>query len=205
MDAARRRRSNAGPRRRALTLIELVMGMAGTALVASALAAMMELTVYGSRDITDLHRMVIREKRVGDRMAATLRRSHSALASGTDYLVLWEGDTNESGGHSLSELVRIERDDGSSTLSAYQAPATLDPLDDTEYVLGTSDFNIETLAIKGTANFPATLWAEDVTAWTLTLNHVTPQNATLVSYRLQITTPNVTDTAIGAAALRNRD
>ena len=89
-------------------------------------------------------------------------------------------------------------------MRSYKAPDSLDPASDTEYDLLTDDFNAETNSIKGTADFPQTLWAAGVTAWTIALDDADPQSASLVSYRMTIAHDELLDTTIGAAALRKR-
>jgi len=52
--------------------------------------------------------------------------------------------------------------------------------------------------------FPAEIWAESVASWTVAANDVDEQQASLASFRFEIEHEDMSDTLIGAAALRNR-
>ena len=206
LDATRLR--TAGPStsyaRGALTLVELLLAILGTVLVSMALAAMLAATAYATSNRTDVRSVAVKHKVIAGRMGAAIRSSKTVLDEGDDYLVLWMDDANLSGQPNLSEIRRIERDNATNELRSYKAPDSLLPADDTEYDLLTDDFNAQTNSIKGTANFPLTLWAAGVTAWTITLDDGDPLLASLVSYRMTIAHDELLDTTIGATALRNK-
>ncbi len=187
-----------------LTLVELLLAIIGTALVSTALAAMLAATAFGTSNRTDVRSVAVKHKVIAGRLGAAIRSSKMVLAEGDDYLVLWMDDADLSGQPNLSEIRRIERDNATNELRSYKAPDSLNPADDTEYDLAIDDFNAETNSIKGTANFPQTLWAAGVTAWTITLDDADAQSASLVSYRMTIARGELVDTTIGATALRNR-
>ena len=190
--------------RGALTLLELLLAILGVAMVSMAVAAILAATAYATSDQIDVRSVAVKHKVIASRLGAAIRSSKMVLAQGSDYLVLWMEDADASGQPNLSEIRRIERDNATSELRSYKAPDSLAPVDDTEYDLLTDDFNVETNSIKGTANFPQTLWAADVTAWTIALDDADPQSASLVSYRMTIEHGELPDTAIGATALRNK-
>lgn len=185
--------------RRGMTLVELLLAMMGMAMVGAAVAAMMEAVSIGTSNRTDVRGLVVKEKVVSNRVGAAIRSSGMVLAEGDDYLVLWHGDLDHNEQPNLSEIQRLERDATSKELRSYQN-ASASP--DTLYILS-DDFNALTNAIKGTANFPKTLWASGVSAWDITLNDVTAQAASLVSYRMTFDGVKLSDTAAGVAALRN--
>ncbi len=187
-----------------LTLVELLLAILGAVLVSTALAAMMAATAYATSNRTDVRSVAVKHKVIASRLGAAIRSSKMVLAEGDDYLVLWMEDADSSGQPNLSEIRRIERDSATNELRSYKAPDSLNPADDTEYDLLTDDFNAETNSIKGTANFPQTLWAASVTAWTITLDDADPRLALLVSYRMTIAHDDLLDTTIGATALRNK-
>ena len=183
-----------------MTLIELLLALAGTAMVGVAIATMLVAVAYGTQSDKDLRTLVVKYKTVDGRVSASLRGSHMVLAQGSDYLVLWMFDTDGSAAPNLSEIRRIECANG--VLTSYKAPDNLDPLYDVAYALA-DDFDAITAAIKGDATFPGEIWATDVTDWTIALNENDPQAATLVSYRLTFQAGILSDIAINAVALRN--
>ena len=187
-----------------LTLVELLLAILGTVLVSTALAAMMAATAYATADRIDVRSVAVKHKVIAGRLGAAIRSSKMVLDQSDDYLVLWMDDADLSGQPNLSEIRRIERDNATNELRSYKAPDSLNPVDDTEYDLLNDDFDAETNSIKGTANFPQTLWAASVTAWTITLDDADPQSASLVSYRMTIAHHELLDTTIGATALRNK-
>jgi hypothetical protein len=48
----------------------------------------------------------------------------------------------------------------------YQAPATLADASDTVYDPATTNFLTTTAGLRGSASFPAAVWANNVSAWT---------------------------------------
>jgi len=197
-------------RRRAvgLTLVELLLAITITAFVGTAVASMMVSVTYGTTSRTEMRDVLVRTKVLTSRMNAAVRGSKMVLDSGTDYVVLWIADTREDGQPNISELRRIERDDSTGTITSYLADfpdawdeATLDA-NDTAYDL-TENFDSITQSLQSGSYFPGTTWSDHVTAWTITLDDADEQLATLMSYRLTLSIGAVTETAIGAAALRN--
>ncbi len=190
-------------RARGMTLIELLLAVAGTALVAAAIAAMLVATSYGTESRTDMRELIVKHKAISTRLSAAIRSARMVLEQGDGYIVLWLADTNEDGQPNLAELRRLERHGATNALRSYIAPADLDETDNTAYDLDTTDFGTETDSIKGSANFPEALWATDVTGWDLTLDDADARLARLVTWRLALRAGDMTDTAVGVAALRN--
>lgn len=185
-----------------LSLAELILALAGMALVGAAVAVMINATAYGTDSRRDMRGVVVREKTMTSRVNAAIRSSKMVLAQGTDYVVLWMFDTTGDELPNLSEIRMIERKSVTSELYSYKAPANLAPAADTSYEL-TINFKTTLDAIKGGSTFPGERWGSNVSTWGITLNNATAQSATLVSYRLTITASTISDTAIGASALRN--
>jgi prepilin-type N-terminal cleavage/methylation domain-containing protein len=186
-----------------LTLLELMLALAITGVIGLGVATMLLATSQGTASRTDLRAAVVKHKTLTGRFDASVRGSTMVLAHGSNYLVLWTGDTNGDGLPRLSELRRVEWNTtaNANTIVSYKAPSTLAAASDTAYALS-DNFATITSALKGTSNFPAEVWATGISGWTVTLNHATAANATLVRYRFVTTSSEVSDDIVGAAALR---
>lgn len=200
IDAAPRRRGRAPAA--ALTLVELLLGLAVTAVIAAAVGAMLFFASHGAstRDVTR-SRMVANEL-AGMRVNMAIRSARAVLAEGDGYLVLWMADTRANNAPNLSELRRIERDDSTDRLLSYRAPDDLAEADDTLYDLGSTNFKIVTNSLKGSSEFPGEVWGTDVTGWTTDVDAVDPLDCRHVSYRITTTLEDVAQTMVGGAALR---
>jgi type II secretory pathway pseudopilin PulG len=188
--------------RRAMTLLEVMLAMAGVAMIGLAMSSFLFATVYATNTGKDMRVLIVKHKSVLARMSAAIRSSKMIVAQGNDYLVLWVADTDDSGTPHLAELRRIERDAATKTLRSYEAPDTLAPADNTEYDLASTNFDTATNAVKGTAKFPAETWTTEVAAGAITLDEASPQAARLVSYRFTVEANDMSEIIIGATALR---
>jgi hypothetical protein len=200
----RQRPPASGPARPGLTLLEMLLALAGTALVAIAIAAMTSAVAYGTADRTDLRSLVVKQKTICSRITAAIRSSAKVLAATDDIIVLWLCDDDASGTPNLSEIQRIVRNGSSRQLRSYAAAPSLTPAHNTSYNLTTTDFNAVTAALEGTTDFPGETWATGVDAWEIDLNRADPKLATLVSFRLTLRAGDLRDITVAAAALRNR-
>jgi hypothetical protein len=198
-----------------MTLVELLLGLAITALIGLGIMTVLFAVTRGTATQNDARGLVVKEKVVGGRVGAALRGSKMVLASGTDYVILWSADMRDPGPPSLSQLRRLERDSSGrlwSYAASFPADWTQDQIDaaDTEYPFD-SDFNAVTTALKtqmfGTQSaFPGALWGTAISAFSVTPNKANPQAATMMSYRVTIlpgSGSTQSDVATGAAALRN--
>lgn len=181
-----------------LSLVELVLAMAITAVVALAIAAMLSATSYGTDTSRDMRELAVRGKTLCSRINEAVRQADRVLAAGDDYLVLW-ADHDGDGLVGVHELMRIEWDEDERAVLAWSAadnaPAQSWPTD--------ANFDAITTSLKASAAFPARQWASDVAQWQLALDD-DPADARLVSYRLRLATGRLEDVTVNAAALRNR-
>lgn len=191
------RRSNI--RSRGLTLLELLLALAGTAVIGSAVAAMLTGVIYGTATDKDMRSLITRQMALRTRVEAEVRESYMLLDSGSDYMILWAGDTNEDGLPSKAEIQVIEYDAVMDRVMRY-APAPL--ITDVDYAL-TDDFRTATNSYKGDSTFPGERWAEQINSFALTLDHIDPQSSRLVSFRFGMAGGEVSYTGIGAATIRN--
>jgi len=192
--------SSARRRSAGLTLIELMLAVSGLALIGGAITSMLFAVAYGTTIDKDMRSLVTRQMALRARITAAVRESQMVLDQGDEYIVLWVYDSDESGKPNVEEIQLIEYVAADSELLSYRSPATAGT--NTEYDLG-SDFRSVTTALKGSADFPQTRWASDVTAFAFSIDEASPQDARLVSFEVTLLGGEIPDTSIGAAALRN--
>ena len=197
-----RHRSDRG--RRGFTLVELLLALAVTGLVAGALASMLFAARYGTSAENYLRTAVVQETIIRQRLNAAVRSARMVLAQGSTYVVLWAPERRAPGTPNLSELRRIELDPTNQRLLHYQAPAGLSAANDTAYPLDSTDFNAVTHSLKGSSDFPAEPWGSAVTGWTISLDSGDPQLARVVDYRLSLDAGKTAITAACSAALRSK-
>jgi len=186
-------------RRRGLTLLELVLALAGTALIGAAVAGMLTAVAYGTDADKDLRALVVRHQVLAGRVSAAIRGAEEVLAADDGLLVLWVEDTNEDGLPSVQELRRIEHDADTGRLLAY------DPTDaaaDTAYAVD-DDFAAATALLIAEGAMSSTVWGTGVIGWAVSLDDADPQAAVLVTHTLELTEGDMTDTQVFTAANRN--
>lgn len=184
---------------RGLTLLELLLALAGTAVIGTAVTMMLTGVTYGTNSSKDMRVLVTRQMALRARIEAEVRESQMVLDHGVGYMILWGDDADTSGTPNKSEIEVIEWDAGDETITRYAAASGIA---DVQYEL-TDDFVTITDSYKGDISFPAERWASDVASFAITLDDADPQLARLVSFRLGLRGGEVSATVIGAAALRN--
>ena len=207
-----RRRLRAGPPRpRGLTLVEMLLALASTALIGAAIASMLVAVSYGTSSSHDMRSVVIKHKALSSRINAAMRQSRMVLDAGEGWIVLWVNDDNGDEKPSWLEWQRLEWDGAADTLRSFLpvipdgwTQETVD-LVNASYELD-RDFGAITAAWSGLSSFPGVVWATRIEDWSLALDDADPQAATLISYQFDArigAEATTTDTMIGAAALRN--
>jgi prepilin-type N-terminal cleavage/methylation domain-containing protein len=195
-------------RRRGMSLMELILTLAITGMVGAAVAAMLGAVSYGTSSGKDMRSLVVRNKMLSARFTAAVRAGGMVLELDSDHIVLWLHDDNGSGTPNLGEIRYIEYDAANDRIRCYAADfggmnqAQIDAAND-QFALA-DDFAAFTAADRGQTHFPEQVWANNVTSWTVTVNDADEQLSSLVSFRFDLTHGELSDTVIGAAALRNR-
>lgn len=189
---------------RGFTLTEVLLATAITALIGSAVSAMVFAVSYGTSRQQDMRTLVTTKEMASVRLNNALRASQMVLAQGNGYLALWTTDKNGDGNPNLSEVCRIELDQAGAVLYSYQAKSNMSPAQDTSWPLGSTDFAAVTLALEGNALFPRTAIAEGITSLQFTLTGTNCQNSRYVGYSATIPINGVTTTTVGGVALMNR-
>jgi hypothetical protein len=193
-------------------MVELLLALTITALIAAAVTAMLVATAYGTSSERDLRGAVTRGKLVGARLNAAVRSSRAVLETGTDYLVLWMGDINTNAtpdAPDLSEIRLIERDGAGDELNSYKFPdswtqAQIDAADVSYALTGNPPgfFQSAAATAKAAGSFVATRWGSQVTSILFDLDGADPSTTTLVSYQFTVGAGELSETVIGAASLR---
>jgi type II secretory pathway pseudopilin PulG len=186
-------------RRPGLTLLELLISISVTAFIGLGVALILQAAAYGTSTKRDARRVSVRAETLRDRLDDAVRNSASFLASGTNYLVIWQGDENDDTQVNLSELQLIELNTTTQTLTSYVA--TLPVGTDTAYA-ATVDFNSTTQTLKGNGTLTGTTWATGISAVTFTLDNVTPQQAVLLTWSVTLNNGTQTEPVSGAVSLR---
>ncbi len=189
------------PRSRGYLMIELLIALTITGLMAVAVSSMLFAVSNGMQQQGERRKVQTKQALVQHRVNTAVRQSKMVLAETAGVIVVWVADTNENDAPNLSELQRIEWDNTDDELLSYEAPDSLSPGADTEYVL-TDDFVAITAALAGSANFPEALWATGVTDWTVRFDSANVQEARLVSYDLTVVDDAVSESAMSVATLR---
>jgi hypothetical protein len=199
----RRTLARHSPQSHGITIAELVMSLTITVLIGVSIAAVVYASASTVSGQQATRTLMVSNEVSSLRINAALRSSSTVLARGNYYLVLWLGDRNGSGAPSLSEIQRIDLDPNTKQLWSFKAPANLAPGNDTAYTVGSTDFNAVTTALKGSANFPSTLWATGITGWTTTPAAADPNKLSYVGYQISSLAGGVTLTTAGGGGLRN--
>jgi hypothetical protein len=169
-------------------LVEVLLALAISGMVAAAVASMLFALANGSRDRQDLRHRNVRADVLAARIDTAVRSSSMLLGRDAKCIVLWVADSRKNGRPDLSELRRIEWDAASRQVRCYQAPAGLADVDNTTYQL-TDDFVAATAALAGSATFPAEVWGNSVTAWSSsTVPTGATQDARMIAYSVTLTT-----------------
>ena len=203
---AGRRQATAWPRpphAAGLTLVELLIGVAITALIGAAIAAMLLAVSSCSSNQAAARCVAAGHGAVAARLGAMVRCSKLVLAAGDGYVVLWIPTKSGEAAPALSELCRIEHDAAAKKLYCYRAGADLAPADDAEYPLGSTDFDALTEVLKAEERLLPTVWAEGLGTCRFLLDAEAPREARYVGLRLGIESGDASATAVGGAALRN--
>jgi prepilin-type N-terminal cleavage/methylation domain-containing protein len=190
------------PGARGFTLIEILLALAVTAMVALVVASLLFSVANGtaSRDAAQGNNSLI--ELVCSRINAAVQPGGRVLAQADGMLVFWTSDSDGNNKPNLSEIRRLELDAATGRLVLYSAPTTLNPWDDSAYDL-TQDFASITAALRGTANFPGTIIVGDVQQWTPSaVGAITVSK--LLTYRVTVTAPTGALATRAAVAMRGQ-
>jgi len=198
-----RRRRSAG-----LTLVEMLLAMAGIGLVGSAIASMLVAVAYGTESSRDLRTLVVRHKIVESRLTSAIRSGRMILHHDANHLLIWTDDIDRNQEPGIAEIRLVRLDVANGTLAAWQVD-----------LVGKTDQQILAIntSIPFDSNFQSViedflerddvvegLWLDSVETVAYSMDRVNPQQGALVAYRVTLRTGDITNTVIGTAAMRNR-
>ena len=175
----------------AFTLVEVLTALTITALVAVTTITMLSATAYAGDANRGTRELLVRSKIIDGRLRSAIRASTEVIDSSNNHLVLWTGDDNNDSAKQNDEVQLIERNTATNELFSYANPA------DTNGFVDAATFRTNAIA-----SYPSQRWATDVTATTITVTTTPTGSTALVSYRVTVQRGAVSETAIGAAALR---
>lgn len=192
--------------RTAFTLVELMIALTITAMVAACIAIMVNSVAAGTIGAQDGRRHLVRMQSLESRLLGTVHSASCILAAGNAYIVYWTGDANCDNNLQLSELGLLELDN-TNTLQQYHTvfPANFSLAQiasaNTTYATNTNWYAAAQTA-KSTGYFPATAVARNITTFNVTLDNVTPTAALLATFTVQLSDGQVTRSGMIAAAIR---
>ena len=196
-----------GGRRRAMTLVELLIAMVITGFVAAGAATILFATSQATDDRNDVRRSVVRSAVTDTRLRGKIHSALSFLAVGTDELVLWANDENDDGVVNLGEIIFFQRDGSANELRYYEVswPTgwTQEQIDaaNTAYVPAT-DFSAVAASAKTSGNFSETTWATGVYSFVVVLEGATPQASRVATMSLTFSTDGVEQHYVTVGSIR---
>ncbi len=214
--------------RRAMTLMELLIGLAITAIVAAVLAILMNSTAVGTNSQQDGRRSLVKFQQikalVGDKLAnarcildASINGSTSS--TGPFYIVYWTGDpppalpgagqtaadvqqpSGLNGAVDLSELCMLEVDTSTGNLYLW---STSNGVSSDQTYSASSGWRSAAVAAKSNPSFVPTLLATGVTSMVSSLDSGTMTQAKLIHTVITFTDTAGTKQVVSSAELQNQ-
>jgi hypothetical protein len=176
-------------------LTEVLLALTVTALVGLAVVTMLSAASYGSTSRAGMRDVLVLSRTTAARIGLSVRTALDVVgvdAVNGDYIVLWLHDSNEDGIRQYDELELIERDAVTNELRSYTSAS-----DATEFT------TLAAFRATALASFTPERWATGITEVDFVLLAPLDVEAPLVSWRLTATRDEVSETAVGAVAVRN--
>jgi len=191
-----------------MTLVELMMALAITAIVALAAAGMLSAVTYGSAERTDMRSLLVRQEMIAQRLSAAVRASRQVLDADDDRLILWVSDANHDDVTQVSEVrwIHFSENDGTLTSTSVSFPdhLTHEQMDALDAVFNPAQSMQSQLSGLGSYVVMQT-WAQGVAGWELSSRDATEKRPGLLNFRVTFADQyNQRQTIIGAAALRSQ-
>lgn len=191
-----------------LTLVEMMLAMAITALIVAAISAMLMAVAYGTSSRGDMRGLVMKQKLLAVRLDAAIRGSKQVLSLvDGEVIVLWLDDADGDENPSLGEVRRIEFDAATGNIKSYKMvypdgwTTEQKAAVDWHFFLD-ENANLITAAQRDTTYFQGEIWATSVTGLSLNCDPTNASEARMIAYRVALNAGDMTDTLIGAAAMR---
>lgn len=180
-------------RRRAITLVELLIALTIASLVGLATVGMLTAAAYGSTSQLGMRKLMVVTRTVSMRVnhAISTCLDFGVQPAGNN-MIIWVEDTNDDDVWQYGEILLLEYDSTNKELLMYRD--TSDTTDFTTYAA----FRLNALA-----NYTSACWASGVTDVDFEKSGLVGSEPNIVSYRITIERDGLSDTVIGAAAVRN--
>jgi hypothetical protein len=197
-----------------MTLIELLIGLAITAVVAGVIAILINATAVGTNSQQDGRRALVKMQSIKAQLGDALANARCILDTGANYVVYWTGDisgavTPVNGAVNLSELRLLEVDTTTGNLNLYavQWPAgcntsTILAADQT-YAANTTWYSAAQTAKTG-GYFSPTLIATNVTSLATVLDASACNKALMASLTINFSDSINTRQVLVTAYLANQ-
>lgn len=190
------RRASVHRRAGGLTLMELVLALAGTVLIGTTVAAMLYAVAYGSESGTDLRDLIPRQRVLAGRIGDALRTSLQVMEVQSDGLVVWYDDLNGNGTSDSNELMWLMYDPVGGDLVMAKAVAGAAGT----AVTTASDFETVRLTLSGAGELQQETWARGLPAFEFSADAPVP-GARMVWFRVTTTSGGLSETQVHAAAI----
>lgn len=191
---------------RAVTLVELLIAMIITSMLALGVASILHAASYGTSSKREIRRVAVRSQQIRSQLDDSIRTARAVLAcgetvEGDKYIVLWKGDSNQTDQNqvNLSELLLIEWVPGSQTLTAYDAPGAPDP---DPFYAADADFYNEADQARSDGDLTGTVWSQGVSAFEMTLIDDGEGQARMVAWSLTVIDELLSESLVGTTSLR---
>lgn len=191
--------------RRGLTLVELLLGIMITAMIATGVAVVLQAASYGTSSKREVRRLAVRTQQLRHRLDESARAARAVLAfgesEGAKYIVFWKGDTfgNDEDQVNLGELQMVEWSPDTREVICYEALTEPEP--DTLYA-PSDDFRSAILSAATSGRLIDSGWADNVSSFSLEADSADPATARLVTWRFELVDDLLTQPVVGVVALR---
>jgi len=176
--------------RRGLTLIELIMALAITAMVAAAIGAMASAVASGEMSRRDNRGTVVRTYAAKTRLSAYLARCLSVLEIGTGNAVVWLNDWRRGGTVHASEIRWLVFDSANKSIDVYYVDFPDEwnevqrALEDHEYAAGT-DWSAVLNAYTSDGYVSNITLVDGVSSMTITTNQPVAVDSTSITFDIE--------------------
>lgn len=209
----RRRTAASAPRQRAaarrgLTLLEFMLAIAITALVAGAMSAMMHAVAQATQSDEQFRQTIVRSQAINVRLSSYITPALKILDSGASSLVVWLDDTRAGDTIHSTEVRWIDWDAGTQTVRMRYVsfPPELSQIErdalDAELPLASDWWLV--LSTLETAGYIATLrLCDEVAAFDVERNDSTAQGARVLTAIVTYTDDVGGQTVVAGASIRD--
>ena len=177
--------------RRAFTLVELLITLTVSAVIAATVITMLSATSYGSDSSRTMRELLVRGKVIDGRLRSAIRGSAEVIDHTDDYLILWTADANNDDAKQNDEIQLIERD-----TSTYELTSFASSVDTNGFTTAAA------YRTNAKATYPSQTWATGVTTTVIDVTNAPAGGAAMVSYRISIERESATEVIVGAESLR---